>query len=91
MNKLNVKNQTPVGIASLSDYFQHKFEGQWVEVMDVTDSDGLRYIGMIAQTDGGVFKLISFDGNRCFDGPKAGNVRVVRMFDAEINLTESIG
>jgi len=86
-----VKDLPIRGIASLSDYFSHKYEGQWVEVADLTDSEGLRYIGMIAQTDGGVFKLISFDGNRCFDGPKAGNVQVVRTFDAEINLTARIG
>ena len=91
MNKLNVKNRAPEGIASLTDYFSHKHEGQWVEVADGTDYGEVRYIGMIAQTDGGVFKLISFDGNRTFDGPKAGNVRVVRLFDAEINLTERIG
>jgi len=90
MNKLNVKNRAPEGIASLSYYFKHKYEGQWMEVMDSTDREGL-YIGMIAQTDGGVFKLISFDGNRCFDGPKGERARVVRLFDAEINLTERIG
>ena len=95
---VTINHAAPNAIAPLSRFFDHEWEGLWVEVswrdeestIVTPDGEGLTKteIGMIVQTNSG-FELMHAEGNRIFGTHEdLDRIDVIRTFQAQLTLTE---